>query len=71
MFPEPAMTTILKECFSTVREGWKSSGFPTVIIATTVDSDKIPTGVLGSFKTELQIDVSYLPSSLPVLLQTN
>lgn len=51
------MSTILRECFAVARQGWKASGFPTVILATTCDVDKIPSGVLGAFKEELTLDV--------------
>ena len=58
---EPAMSTILRECFATARQGWKSSGFPIIVVGTTCDVDKIPTGVLGAFKEEISYEVSRSP----------
>jgi peroxin-6 len=55
------MSTILRECFATARAGWKSTGFPIIILATTCDVDKIPTAVLGSFKEEISVEVSPYP----------
>lgn len=52
------MSTILRECFATARQGWKSSGFPIIVVGTTCDVDKIPTGVLGAFKEEIPYEVS-------------
>lgn len=54
------MSTILRECFATARSGWKASGFPIIIIGTTCDVDKIPTGVLGAFKEEISYEVRLL-----------
>lgn len=53
---EPAMTTILQECFAEARKGWKSSGYPLIVVGTTNDPDKIPTGVLGAFKREIKLE---------------
>lgn len=53
------MSTILRECFAIARQGWKSTGFPIVVVGTTVDVDKIPTGVLGAFKEEIAYEVSF------------
>lgn len=54
---EPPMTTVLKECLDTIKEGWLSSGYPVVVVATTTDVEKVPTGVLGLFKEEIGIEV--------------
>jgi peroxin-6 len=51
------MTTVLKECLDTIKEGWMSSGYPVVVVATTTDIEKVPTGVLGLFKEEIGIEV--------------
>lgn len=67
LLTEPAMSTILRECFAVARQGWKASGFPVIILATTCDVDKIPTGVLGAFKEEISIEVRPPPSSLCAL----
>lgn len=50
------MSAILKECFQQLREQWKSSGFPVVVMATTSDMDKLPTSVLATFKDTIAID---------------
>ncbi|GAA5985229.1 hypothetical protein JCM11641_003639 [Rhodosporidiobolus odoratus] len=64
---EPPMTTVLKECFETIREGWKSSGYPVVVVATTTDIEKVPTGVLGLFKEEIGIEAPAEPERLAIL----
>lgn len=50
------MTTVLRECFATARQGWKTTGYPVIILGTTCDIEKIPTGVLGAFKEEISIE---------------
>ncbi|TKA54821.1 hypothetical protein B0A53_02630 [Rhodotorula sp. CCFEE 5036] len=44
---EPPMTTVLRECFETLREGWTSSHWPVIVAATTTDVEKVPTGAPG------------------------
>lgn len=57
------MTTVLRECFETLREGWISSHWPVIVAATTTDVEKVPTGVLGLFKEEIALEASeYLPT---------
>lgn len=58
LLTEPAITTVLTECFTTARQGWKASGFPIIIVGTTCDVEQIPTGVLGGFKEEISLEVS-------------
>ncbi|SCV73142.1 BQ2448_7067 [Microbotryum intermedium] len=64
---EPAMTTVLKECFAAARQGWKASGFPVIIVATTSDIEKLPTGVLGLFKEEIAIEAPNEAERLTIL----
>ncbi|GAA5888470.1 hypothetical protein JCM6882_008631 [Rhodosporidiobolus microsporus] len=64
---EPPMTTVLRECLDTIREGWQSSGFPVVVVATTTDVEKVPTGVLGLFKEEIGIEAPAEPERLAIL----
>jgi peroxin-6 len=64
---EPPMSTILSECFATARQGWKSSGFPVIILATTCDVEKVPTGVLGLFKEEIGIEAPGESERLSIL----
>ncbi|SCZ94448.1 BZ3500_MvSof-1268-A1-R1_Chr12-2g03905 [Microbotryum saponariae] len=64
---EPAMTTVLKECFATARQGWKTSGFPVIIVATTCDIEKLPRGVLGAFKEEIAIEAPNEAERLTIL----
>ncbi|BGP19899.1 hypothetical protein JCM10213_008627 [Rhodosporidiobolus nylandii] len=64
---EPPMTTVLKECFETIREGWQTSGYPVVVVATTTDVEKVPTGVLGLFKEEIGIEAPAEPERLAIL----
>ncbi|GAA5840290.1 hypothetical protein JCM11251_006686 [Rhodosporidiobolus azoricus] len=64
---EPPMTTVLRECLATIREGWQSSGYPVVVVATTTDVEKVPTGVLGLFKEEIGIEAPAEPERLAIL----
>ncbi|KPV72060.1 uncharacterized protein RHOBADRAFT_39809 [Rhodotorula graminis WP1] len=64
---EPPMTTVLRDCIETIREGWKSSGHPVVVVATTTDVDKVPTGVVGLFKEEIGIEAPGEPERLAIL----
>lgn len=50
------MTTVLRDSFSTIRSGFVSSSEPVIVLGTTTDIDKIPTGVLGLFKEEISIE---------------
>lgn len=59
---EPAIATVLTECFTIARQGWKASGFPIIIVGTTCDVEQIPTGVLGGFKEEISLEVSFRKS---------
>ncbi|BGP43176.1 peroxisomal assembly protein [Rhodotorula kratochvilovae] len=64
---EPPMTTVLRDCFASIRDGWKASGHPVVVVATTTDVDKVPTGVLGLFKEEIGIEAPGEPERLAIL----
>ncbi|BGP35154.1 peroxisomal assembly protein [Rhodotorula toruloides] len=64
---EPPMTTALRDCFATIRDGWKASGHPVVVVATTTDVEKVPTGVLGLFKEEIGIQAPAEPERLAIL----
>ncbi|GAA5839198.1 hypothetical protein JCM9279_002624 [Rhodotorula babjevae] len=64
---EPPMTTVLRDCIETIREGWKTSGHPVVVVATTTDVDKVPTGVVGLFKEEIGIEAPGEPERLAIL----
>lgn len=58
LLAEPSVTAALQECLRNAQEAWQSSGFPVIVVATTVDVDKIPLSILGLFKEELSIEVS-------------
>ncbi|GAA6055837.1 hypothetical protein JCM3770_004784 [Rhodotorula araucariae] len=64
---EPPMTTVLRDCFETIRDGWKATGHPVIVAATTTDVDKVPTGVLGLFKEEIAIEAPGEPERLAIL----
>lgn len=61
------MTTVLRECFASARQGWKSTGHPVIILGTTCDIEKIPTGVLGAFKEEINIEAPGEPERHAIL----
>ncbi|KAK4048422.1 peroxisomal assembly protein [Microbotryomycetes sp. JL201] len=64
---EPAMSTIVKECLASAQQGWKTSGYPVIVVGTTSDADKVSTGVLGAFKEEIAIDAPSEPERLAIL----
>ncbi|KAM0745708.1 AAA-domain-containing protein [Meredithblackwellia eburnea MCA 4105] len=64
---DPPMTTILREIFESVKQGWKAGGYPTVVIGTTTDVDKIPNTVLGLFKEEIGIEAPSEPERLSII----
>ncbi|GAA5903296.1 AAA family ATPase peroxin 6 [Sporobolomyces salmoneus] len=64
---EPAMTTTLRESFATIRSGFISSSQPVIVLGTTTDIDKLPTGVIGLFKEELSIEAPGEPERLAIL----
>ncbi|KAM0786124.1 hypothetical protein ACM66B_006934 [Microbotryomycetes sp. NB124-2] len=64
---EPAMSTVVKECLDSAQQGWKSSGFPVIVVGTTSDVDKVSTGVLGAFKEEIAVDAPSEPERLAIL----
>ncbi|GAA5964160.1 hypothetical protein JCM3765_005357 [Sporobolomyces pararoseus] len=64
---EPAMTTVLRESFSTIRSGFISSSQPVIVLGTTTDIDKLATGVIGLFKEELSIEAPGEPERLAIL----
>ncbi|GAA5990325.1 hypothetical protein JCM10908_007319 [Rhodotorula pacifica] len=64
---EPPMTTVLRECFETLRDGWISSQWPVIVAATTTDVEKVPTAVLGLFKEEIALEAPGEPERLAIL----
>ncbi|GAA6007485.1 hypothetical protein JCM11491_004179 [Sporobolomyces phaffii] len=64
---DPAMVTVLRESFSTIRAGFVSSSQPVIVLGTTTDIDKLPTGVIGLFKEELSIEAPGEPERLAIL----
>jgi len=61
------MTTVLRDAFSTIRAGFIASSQPVIVLGTTTDVDKLPTGVLGLFKEELGIEAPGEPERLAIL----
>lgn len=61
------MTTVLRESFATIRSGFIDSSQPVIVLGTTTDIDKLPTGVIGLFKEELSIDAPGEPERLAIL----
>jgi peroxin-6 len=61
------MTTVLRESFATIRSGFVSSSQPVIVLGTTTDVDKLPTGVIGLFKEELSIEAPGEPERLAIL----
>lgn len=66
---EPPMTTVLRDCFENLRDGWTSSGWPVFVVATTTDLEKVPTGVLGLFKEEIALEAPGESERLAMLKQ--
>ncbi|KAF8311552.1 AAA-domain-containing protein, partial [Clavulina sp. PMI_390] len=53
---EPPMATILQECLAGLKQTWMISSYPVFAIATTSEPEKIPPGVLNSFKHEITFE---------------
>ncbi|KIO23355.1 hypothetical protein M407DRAFT_27134, partial [Tulasnella calospora MUT 4182] len=64
---EPPIIPALRECIDELRQGWRVSGFPTILVATTSDPEHVPVGVLGCFKHEIAFEVPNEPERLDVL----
>ncbi|KAG8993652.1 peroxisomal assembly protein [Tulasnella sp. 427] len=64
---EPPIIPALRECIDELRQGWRVSGYPTVLVATTSDPEHVPVGVLGCFKHEIAFEVPNEPERLDVL----
>lgn len=54
---EPQIAAVLKDCIESLGETWKASEWPVIVIGTTGDADKVPAGILGSFKEDFVISV--------------
>ncbi|GAA97207.1 uncharacterized protein L969DRAFT_43069 [Mixia osmundae IAM 14324] len=64
---EPVIASTLQACIESIKEGWKRSGAPVVIVGTTFDVDKIPLSVLGCFKQEISIEAPSEAERLEIL----
>lgn len=64
---EPTMASVLQDCFEGLRQATVSSNLPVAVFGTTSDADKCPTGILGCFKHEVQIDAPGEPQRLAIL----
>lgn len=64
---EPTMASVLQDCFEGLRQATASSNLPVAVFGTTSDADKCPTGVLGCFKHEVQIDAPGEAQRLAIL----
>ncbi|KAK4704294.1 peroxin-6, partial [Phenoliferia sp. Uapishka_3] len=67
LLPQLVVSTILRECSALACHGWKVTGFPTVILATTCDAEKLPAGALAAFKEEFSLDAPGEPERLSIL----
>ncbi|KAG8958992.1 peroxisomal assembly protein [Tulasnella sp. 419] len=64
---EPAIIPAFQECLNDLKQAWKLTGFPIIVVATTTDVDRVPVGVLGCFKHEIQFEVPNEPERLDIL----
>ncbi|KAJ7231442.1 P-loop containing nucleoside triphosphate hydrolase protein [Mycena haematopus] len=53
---EPVLTTVLRECIDNVQNSWRMSGHPIMVFATTAEAERIPMGILSSFKHEVTFE---------------
>jgi hypothetical protein len=56
---EPHVVNVLRECMNDLQNGWKLTGWPVIVVASTSDADRIPLGVLGCFKHDITFEVRY------------
>nr|CAG8450293.1 2321_t:CDS:10 [Entrophospora candida] len=66
---EPTISTILQDCFRQLTESFHLIGFPVLVVATTVDIEKVPDSVIGCFRHEIQIEAPSEPVRLAILKQ--
>jgi peroxin-6 len=62
--PEPSIVSAMKECLDNLKEGWRESGWPVVLVGTVTDSDKIPISLASLFKQEILIGVSLMSTNV-------
>ena len=53
------IVTALRECMDGIQTGWKTTGYPLIVIGTTA-SGSLPVGLLSCFKQEISFEVSCL-----------
>ncbi|CDZ96282.1 Peroxisome assembly factor 2 containing the AAA-type ATPase domain [Phaffia rhodozyma] len=64
---EPQIAGVLQDCIQSLSASWKTTGFPVVVVGTTSDGDKVPSGVLGCFKQEISIQAPDEKERLSIL----
>ncbi|RUP48865.1 hypothetical protein BC936DRAFT_143793 [Jimgerdemannia flammicorona] len=67
---EPAIATVLHDLFADLLTSHHHTGYPTMVVATTGDIERLPTSVLGCFRHEVQAsaprDLRNLTSGSPL-----
>ncbi|KAJ7043376.1 AAA-domain-containing protein [Mycena alexandri] len=53
---ESVLTAVLRECIDNVQNSWRISGHPIMVFATTAEADRVPMGILSSFKHEVAFE---------------
>ncbi|RUP43521.1 P-loop containing nucleoside triphosphate hydrolase protein, partial [Jimgerdemannia flammicorona] len=64
---EPAIATVLRYLFADLLTSHRRTGYPTMVVATTGDIERLPTSVLGCFRHEVQVEAPAEPARLEIL----
>jgi len=54
----------MREVLDDLQANWKMSGYPVVVIGTTSENARVPAGILGCFKQEINIEVGVVRLAL-------
>lgn len=65
---ESRLVAALSECLNETVQNWQDLGWPVITVATTIDTEKLPTSLLSCFKTRLQISVGPLSGLVAVAI---
>lgn len=54
---EPLVVAALKECLDELQSNWRLTGYPVVLLGTTADRGRVPSGLLNCFKHDINFEV--------------
>lgn len=54
---ESRLIAALHDCLAEANDHWQETGWPAVLVATTSEYDKLPSGLVSCFKTRISVEV--------------